>query len=192
MTAPPPSSPARRPLPALVFLLALCLLAALVWWRVLNRQTTTHASATPTCTPQAASPSTLPEPQAVTVLVVNSTTRQGLAGTVRTALLKDGFRIPGQATNDSPSVGGHGKAVAGVAEIRYGDTGAQGAELLAYYFPGATLAHTTSTDPTVVVAVGLAYRALRSQADVLAQLRANNITLVPAGRGPTTTASPGC
>jgi hypothetical protein len=184
--------PARRPLPALVFLLALCLLAALVWWRVLNRHDG-NAAAAPTCTTTSTPGKTLPEPAAITVTVVNSTTRQGIAGAARQVLVADGFRIPGKAVNDAPAFGGNGHAVPGVAEIRYGTAGAQGGELLAYYFPGAKLVHLTRTDALVVVSLGTAYRAVRKQSDVAAALQANGIRLVPTTGAPVTTPSPtGC
>ena len=41
------TSTARRPLPALAFLLALSLLTALVWWRVLHRSDSAKAAAPP-------------------------------------------------------------------------------------------------------------------------------------------------
>lgn len=184
--------PARRPLPALVFLLALCLLAALVWWRVLNRHDG-KAAAAPTCTTTASPGKTLPEPAAITVTVVNSTARQGIAGAARTVLLQDGFRIPNKAANDGTAFGGDGKPIAGVAAIRFGSPGAQGAELLAYYFPGAKLVRTDTTDASVVVSLGTAYRSIRKQSDVAAQLQANGITLVPTTGAPVTSPSPtGC
>ena len=110
------STTIRRPLPALVFLLALLLLTALVWWRVLNRHDTT-SSASPSCSTSSSSSNVLPTPAVVTVQVYNSTKRNGIAKSARSALLKDGFRIPDQATND-PTKG----TVKGVAEIRYPPT----------------------------------------------------------------------
>src|SRR5581483_9430611 len=66
----------RRPLPALVCLLALTLLTALVWWRVLNRSDS-HASSTHTCSSTAAVV-VLPRPNGISVTVLNSTTRSQL------------------------------------------------------------------------------------------------------------------
>ena len=87
----------RRPLPALIALFALLLLTALVWWRVMNRDSHKDA-AQPTCpTPTPTeSADTLPAPAAVTVQVLNGTfktkkPRSGIAGKVSTALEKDGF-----------------------------------------------------------------------------------------------------
>ncbi|HLY33447.1 MAG TPA: hypothetical protein VKQ07_02840, partial [Jatrophihabitantaceae bacterium] len=64
-------APRRRPLPALICLAALTLLTALVWWRVLHRDSGS-AKAAPTCTPTATA-QILPKPSAVTLSVLNST-----------------------------------------------------------------------------------------------------------------------
>ncbi|TAM89340.1 MAG: LytR family transcriptional regulator [Jatrophihabitans sp.] len=184
MTSP---TAARRPWPTLVFLLALCLLAALVWWRVLNRSD--HpAAAAPTCTPTPTpTGKTLPAPASVTVQVVNSTTRQGIAAAVRQVLAGDGFQSAGPAVNDGAAYGGSDQALPGVAQIRSGPAGAGGAALLAYYFPGAAVVPVARTDATVVVALGDAYAAVRAQQDVTAALQANGITLAP---GPAPSTSP--
>jgi len=180
----------RRPLPALAFLLALCLLAALVWWRVLHRSDSAAADK-PTC-PTSQAPKTLPEAAAITVTVLNSTKRKGLAAATRLVLVKDGFRSPGKAINDDKSFGGHGQ-IAGVGEIRYGADSAPGAQLLAYYFPGAKLVKTEATDSTVLVSLGAAFKAVATPAAVTAALKADGITLVrttgtPQGSG----SSPSC
>jgi hypothetical protein len=100
----------------LVFLLALCLLAALVWWRVLNRDDTTTKTAAgcPTATPTAPA-GQLPNPASITVLVLNSTDRAGIAAAARTALLAAGFAIPDAANNDSQQYGGKGTPIPEVA-----------------------------------------------------------------------------
>jgi hypothetical protein len=138
---------ARRPLPALAFLLALSLLTALVWWRVFNRTQDDgdSAGARPTCAAQ--QNVNLPAPNTVHVTVLNATDRAGLAGTVSAALAADGF-VMGTPDNDTGSV-------PGVAEIRFGSAGTAAANLLLYYLPGASLVPTpTATDATVVVSVG--------------------------------------
>jgi hypothetical protein len=182
MTSPTASPTKRRPLPALVFLLALCLLAALVWWRVLHRDSGTHTASTPTCTTSAA-PKTLPEPQAITLAVLNSTKRQGIAGGARTTLLTDGFHVPNVAGNDSAVAGGHG-LVPQVAEIRYGPLGASAAKLVLYYFPGAKMVTSKATDATVTVSLGTAYKAVATQTAVTAALKADGISLKPTTGAP--------
>src|SRR5690348_13233861 len=104
----------RRPLPALVALLALLLLTALVWWRVLNRGTgngpeaaggATH-SVCPTPTPtRTATRATLPAPADVTVWVLNATRRSGIAGKAQATLVRDGFHAAKAASNDHKHLG---------------------------------------------------------------------------------------
>ena len=176
----------RRPLPALVFLVALTLLAALVWWRVLDRDSG-HASAEPSCTPSTSgsAPKQLPEQRAVVVQVLNSTKRNGLGARVSSALSDAGFNVPSQAKNDNPKT-----HIAGVAEIRYGPSGASGARLLRYYFPGATLVPTTSKSATVVVSLGQRYAKISTSQAVAAQLRAGRIALAISSPTPGSSPSP--
>ena len=139
---------ARRPLPALAFLLALSLLTALVWWRVFHRDDVPETQARQTCTAQ---PGTvLPEPAAVTVTVLNGTERVGLAGQASAALAADGFIMgaPGNEPN----------GVAAAAEIRFGPTGLPGATLLSYFVPNAVLVPIPERpDATVDLALGALY-----------------------------------
>ncbi|MGH8963497.1 MAG: LytR C-terminal domain-containing protein [Jatrophihabitantaceae bacterium] len=180
------SATKRRPLPALVFLLALCLLTALVWWRVLHRDAG-HAQTKPTC-PTTQAPKQLPEPQAISVTVLNSTTRNGIAGTARRLLISDGFQIPAAAANDEKPLGYHG-VLPGVGEIRYGPTATDGAKLLTYYLPGAKLVATKSTDSTVVVSLGLKYKTVTTSANVTKALKADGITLTRTVGGVTSSSS---
>ena len=179
------STPLRRPLPALIALLALLLLTALVWWRVLNRDSggTGNASNCPTTHPAAAE---LPGPNLVTVQVLNATKRAGIAGKARTTLISDGFNSPKAAANDKPKV-----KVRGVAEIRYGTRGRDGAKLLHYYFPRARLVRTDTKSATVVVSLGEKYRGVASPSSVQAALSSKDIELntVPPGEP---TPSPTC
>lgn len=160
----------RRPLPALIFVLALCLLAALVWWRVLNRDDPAPEHQATCSTTPAQPPTQLPKPAAVTLSVLNSTNHNGLGASVLALLKKDGFKIPAAAGNDTTPV-------AGVAEIRYGPTGTGGALLLAYYLPGSTLVTTDSANSTVVLSIGAKYKSLATAAAVTAKLKADGITL---------------
>jgi len=175
----------RRPLPALVFLLALTLLAALVWWRVLARSPE-DAAAGPSCTPStsAAQPKDLPEQEAITVTVLNSTKRQGIATKAQRTLVHDGFQAPASAANDSKAYPGYSGKVTGVAEIRYGPDGSQGAQLLQYYFPGAKLVTTDAKDSTVLISLGAKYKKVASQQDVTAALKADGIKLIAVAGAP--------
>ena len=147
----------RRPLPALVAIAALTLLTALVWFRVLHRGAQTdHTVATtrsPCPTPTVSAPAVLPKPGLVTLIVLNSTTRSGLAANARKALIADGFKVPAQAVNDGATYGGHGQ-IAGVAEIRFGPSERLAAALVGYYLPGATMVQTDSSAPSVIVSLG--------------------------------------
>src|SRR4051794_36805468 len=105
--------PKRRPLPALVALLALTLLTALVWWRVLHRDSGTDKS-TASCDKTKSTQTVLPRPASITVYVLNSTTRSGLAKTTASALTKRGFKISGYGNDTGKPV------IPGVAEIRFG------------------------------------------------------------------------
>lgn len=174
----------RRPLPALVSLVALLLLTGLVWWRVLHRGGA-GAESTACPTPTATISETLPAPEQVTILVLNATNRTGIAGKARTTLTEDGFKSPKPATNDRPRV-----RVRGVAEIRYGPSGAKGAKLLAYYFPGAKLVPATIKTATVVVSLGDQYKRVASAEAVAAALAKDHVAL--QSTEPTPSGSPSC
>ena len=108
-------STARRPLPALVFLLILALLTAIVWWRVIHRVSSEASSAKSSTSCSPAPVTVVPPPKTVTVHVLNATNRQGLAAGVRSKLAKAGFVVADIGNDDVP--------IAGVAEIRYGPAG---------------------------------------------------------------------
>jgi hypothetical protein len=175
--APPPATklpPAekRHLVPALIALLVLSLLTALVWWRAIARNSEDHASSV--CTTVAPTKTTtLPEPTYVTLAVYNSTSRNGLAAKAAKTLKKDGFTIPNQAANDPQN-----KLITGVAEIRYGASGTDGAQLLAFYVPGATMVATDSQDSTVVLSLGKGFTRFATEAEVQTALQAQGITLV--------------
>lgn len=184
------SARVRRPLPALIALFALLLLTALVWWRVLHRTHSHHAAqpscsiATHTSTPSAHA---LPAPGRVTVQVLNGTFklkkhRTGIAGKVQAMLIKDGFRVPGQAGNDTKH------KIRNVARIAYGPKGKAGATLLDYYFDKkAKLVPTKTTSATVTLSLGRKYHGLTSKAQVAAALAADH--LAPSSAPPSGTPS---
>jgi hypothetical protein len=159
----------RRPLPALVVIAALCVLTAIVWFRVLHRSDASDAVVAPTTCPtpsptQPARPRVLPVPKRVSVVVLNSTQRNGIAGATKRVLSKRGFKVV-LATDDAPQYGGHG-LIKGVAEIRYGPRALAGATLLAHYFPSAKLKATDSTGVTVTVSLGAKFRKVATAAAV--------------------------
>jgi LytR cell envelope-related transcriptional attenuator len=167
----------RRPLPAVIALTALLLLTAIVWWRVLNRDTDDASTATE-CPQETSSSATLPAPGLVTVQVLNATSRAGIADKARSTLVDDGFKSPDAAANDKPKA-----HVRGVAEIRYGSKGEDGAKLLHYYFPTSKLVSTDSKSATVVVSLGRRYKGVASPSAVQAALREDQIELHSAPPG---------
>lgn len=178
------STSVRRPLPAVIALAALLLLTAIVWWRVLNRDSGSEAS--PSCTTETPATASLPAPSLVTVQLLNSTDRRGIADKARATLVNDGFNSPDPAANDKPKV-----KIPGVAQIRYGSKGRGGAKLLRYYFPKAKLVHTKSKTATVIVSLGARYQGVTSSSAVTAALRDKNIELRTAAPGPSS-AGPSC
>ena len=171
------STSMRRPLPAVIALAALLLLTAIVWWRVLNRDSGTSGS-TQSCSTQSTPKATLPAPNLVTVQVLNSTDRQGIADKVRSTLVNDGFNSPDPAANDTKKT-----KIPGVAQIRYGTKGTNGAKLLHYYFPKAKLVTTKSKTATVIVSLGERYKGVSTSSAVTALLQQKDIELRTAGPG---------
>jgi hypothetical protein len=161
----------RRPLPAIVLLAALTLLTALVWWRVLNNGTSTgSATSCPTTAAHA-----LPNPADVTLTVLNSTQRAGLAKSASTALTKLGFQVSGYA-NDI----GHA-AIKGVGEVRYGADQKAAADLLTFYVPGATeVALGANSEGKLVLSLGQAFRAPRTTPQAAAAMSSANVSAAPS------------
>lgn len=164
-----PTSTTRRPLPALAFLLALTVLTAIVWWRVLHRDTssgaphsTVAAAPTASSTCSAHKPVVLPKPAAVSVQVLNGNGQSGLAATVAGQLKALGFNSAGYGNASSP--------IATAGELHYGAAGAPGAKLLSYYLPGFKLVPVSRAGATVDVVLGQAYKGLAAQKSVQAAL----------------------
>lgn len=175
--------PTRRPIPALIALIALLLLTALVWWRVLHRGgDSSGAASCPTQTPH----SSLPAPQLITVQVLNATKRNGIASHARSTLVTDGFNVPNAAANDKKKV-----RIAGSAEIRFGPSGRKGAQLLHYYFPDARMVATQSKYAVVIVSLGEKYRSVTSRSAVDATLQRKQIDLSSNAPG-SPSSSPTC
>jgi hypothetical protein len=177
------SPPRRRPLPALVFLVALTLLTALVWWRVLSREDS-HATGQACPTPSTrSSAAVLPRPAQVHLTVLNSTTRYHLAGDTAKTLGTYGFKIDGTANDAGNPV------IKGVGEIRYLSTAKINAQLLSYYLPGATLQQVVKKDastPALVLSLGESFKKLATPAAVAAKLKAADLSFAP-----TTSPAPG-
>lgn len=151
---------ARRPLPALAFLLILTILTGIVWWRVLHRNDDSTTGTKPVvvqpikCTPGAGA-ITLPKPAAVSVNVINGAGRDQLATQVSTQLKSRGFAVgkPDTAASTLPGTG----------QIQFGTAGKAGATLLSYYLPGATMVAQNRGDAAITLLLGTGYKALASQ-----------------------------
>jgi LytR cell envelope-related transcriptional attenuator len=175
-------SATRRPLPALVFLLVLALLTAIVWWRVIHRASSEATpTPSPSCSPTAIT--VVPAPGAVTLHILNGTTRNGLAASVRASLAKDGFIVADIGNDDVP--------LASVAEIRFGPSGRAAARLVAYYVPGATLIGSARTDNQVEISLGAKFKALATTATATKAMAQDHVTQQPLPRaGAPTSAAP--
>ncbi len=157
-------STARRPLPALVFLLVLSVLTAIVWWRVLHRPDASSSTASPPATtaPLSCTPGgkaiRLPAPSSVLVVVLNGANRYQLATQVTGQLKARGFRTG--TPNDAPSI------ISGTAEIQFSAAGRANATLLSYYVPGARLVAGSSAGSSVTLVLGTGFKTLAAQAAV--------------------------
>ncbi len=185
----------RRPLPALVSLIALLALTGIVWWRVINRDTPSDAQpskqAQPhscTSSPVAPPTKTLSAPATVTVRVLNSTDRRGIASKARASLLAAGFKVPDDAGND------RSVSITATAQIRYGKSGADAARLVHFYFPGAQLSlRKKTTTATVTVTLGNAYKSVASARAVREAMAAKRVAIAPSApssAGASSTTSP--
>jgi hypothetical protein len=188
------STSARRPLPALAFLVGLLVLASLVWWRVIHRSDTeaqaaarasVSATASPTCA--IARVTTVPEPGQVRVDVLNSTNRSGLAHSASSALTHLGFASAGYG-NDQTSRA----PVTGVAEIRFGPSGQAAATLLSFYVPGATLVPITRTTSIIDLALGAKYQTLATRPAAASAMAAAHIVMSATAASATPTATSTC
>lgn len=156
----------RKPIPPLIFLLVLALLALGVWWKVLKRDEARQAAADPPCATAPAASGAPVDPATVQVRVLNATSRAGLAGEVAAELSARGFPIA-EVGNDAS-----GREVLGLGEVRYGPRGAAQAQLVAAQFPGLSPVKDDRTDLSVDVALGPDYTALTPPEQVPAALAA--------------------
>jgi hypothetical protein len=126
----------------------------------------------------------------VSVRVLNSTDRGGIALAATTALHTDGFQTVQQDNDDDATKYGSHGLIPQAAEIRYGPAQAAAAKLLGYYFPGATLVQRDGQDATVLVSLGTAFQQVAASADAQAKITADGFTVAPsAAPAPATPAS---
>lgn len=178
--------PKRRPLPALVCLLALTLLTALVWWRVLNRDSGSAKSSS-SCDTKKSSQTVLPRPGSVTVFVLNSTNRAGLAKSAAAALGKAGFKVSGYG-NDTGN-----PPIAGAAEIRFSSDEKDAATLLGYYVTHAKMVPLPGTSSQKLeVSLGNQFKAVTSAAGVASAMQAASTTVSPSATPGATNSAAKC
>jgi hypothetical protein len=166
------STVVRRPLPALISLVALLLLTGIVWWRVLHRDDSSAKPAAKPCasaTVTAPAPSVLPAPGTIDVEVLNSTNRRGIATAARTAFIADGFRSPRVAGNLKLK-----RPITISGQIRYSPAEKSAATLVSYYLPGSKLVATRTTQKRVTVVLGTKYSKLATPALLKRELLAQN------------------
>jgi hypothetical protein len=124
-----------------------------------------------------APPLPMPAPGKVTVNVLNTTFRTGLASTVAAEVRTRGFHVA-HVGNDPTRV------VLGTAEVRYGEDGEPAARLLARQVQDAKMVLLPRTGATVDLVLGNAYTALVPAAQAAAP---------PPPKGPTPMVTrPGC
>jgi hypothetical protein len=161
----PPVRPrsGRRPLPPLIFLLVLALAALGVWWNVLRQDQNLAAEQDKACASGAAAPPSL-DPSTVNLRVLNATDEAGLAQTVAAALKERGFVVD-EVAND-PS----GRTVTGVGELRHGARGADAAQFVRVFVPGAGDYLDTRATALVDVVIGPDFGTLAPADEVAAAL----------------------
>lgn len=102
----------------------------------------------------------LPQVTTVKLNVYNSTNRVGLAGSTADELRARGF-IVDKIDNDPK-----GSGMTSVGEVRFGNKGAEQAQVVAFYIPGITLVNDGRKGKVVDVALGQQFTALASKQDV--------------------------
>lgn len=162
-SAPGPTRRGRRPLPAVIFFLVLAVAATLVWWNVARQQSDLDAAQAATCSTASAAPQSF-DPGDITLRVLNGSDAAGKASEVETTLKSRGFTVS--------EIGNASSSVDGVGQLVYGARGAQIAQFMTLYLPGATLTQDTRATEIVDVVLGSKFKALASQDDVDGSLSA--------------------
>lgn len=143
----PPRRSLRRPIPALIFLLVLALVAVGVWWQVLQRDEERLAAEPDPCATASAAPVAV-DPAAVQIRVFNASEVEGLAAQVGTELVGRGLQVT-EVANDPTD-----RDVQGIGEIRFGRGGSSQALFVAANFPGLLSVPDTRSNAVVDVALG--------------------------------------
>ncbi|MBA3523530.1 MAG: LytR C-terminal domain-containing protein [Geodermatophilaceae bacterium] len=143
----------RRPIPALLLLLVLGLVALGVWWQVLQKAEADSAAPpppAPPCAPLTPAPDTV-DPAAVEVRVYNASDQRGLAAIVGAELGERRLRVI--VVGNDPSA----QVVEGSGEIRYGTNGRVQALWIAANFPRMIAVADARPGSVIDIALGPAY-----------------------------------
>lgn len=154
----------RRPLPPLIFLLVLAVVALGTWWYVLRQDDADRRAQEAACASAAAAPPSL-VPSTITVRVLNATDEKGLAQTVAKDLQARGLTVS-EFGNDSS-----GRKITGMGELRHGARGREAASYLRAYLPGATDYVDTRATATVDVVIGPDFKQVATPDQVAAALK---------------------
>lgn len=153
----------RRPIPALIVLLVLALVALGVWWNVLRADHAQNQAQAAACSYASAAPSL--DPATVTVRVFNATATAGLATTVAAALKDRGFVVTEVGNDPHAEI-----TVTGVGQLRFGARGAEAAHFVRLYVPGVTDRPDTRATAVVDVVLGPDFKEVASADQVAATL----------------------
>lgn len=143
----------RRPIPPLIFLVVLAVLALGVWWQVIRKDETRSAEANAPCTLTASAEeiAELSNLGNIQLNVLNGSQTNGLAASIQADLNGRGF-----TTLEIGNVGGAGQAGAG--KIEYGSGYAFEAHVVAAHFEGFAIERSNHvTDGTLTVIAGQEY-----------------------------------
>lgn len=142
----------RRPLPPLIFLVILAVIALGVWFKVLQSdeaRPSTDADACP------APPTvTALDPATIRLRVYNASEIPGLAAQASAEFLARGFAVT-ETDNDRS-----GREVLAIGELRYGARGAEKAAFVALFVPGIALVRDSRADDLIDIALGPDYAGL--------------------------------
>jgi hypothetical protein len=154
----------RRPLPPLIFLADLAVLAAGTWWYVLRQENARVADQAAACSSAAKAPPSL-APSSLTLRVYNATDQKGLAAVVAKSLQARGFKVSEIANDRS------GRKVTGVGEVRHGPRGDDAAAYVLAYLPGGGDYQDTRASSVVDLVLGPTFKQLATPEQVSAALR---------------------
>jgi hypothetical protein len=153
----------RRPLPPLIFLLVLAIIALGVWWKVFGDAAAEEDRQDAACAVASTAPPQL-DPATVRLRVFNATDTGGLAQQVGDELRARGFAVE-EVANDPTE-----REVTGVGEIRHGPRGAGPAAFMRVYLPGAEDWPDTRADDRVDLVLGPEFSGLPSSEEIAAVL----------------------